>query len=89
MTERNSQIRIEIVGRDEFWHNAVLVEWKYQHPERELITQADHSYVIPADWLSELNRIAADCYATIVIAPLDPSRRSWFRQFFPAGKRED
>ena len=87
---RNSQIRIEIVGRDEFWSDAVLVEWKHQHPERELITQADHSYLVQADWLSELNRIAADCYAKIVIAPLDPSRRSWFRQFLPfAGNRKD
>jgi len=87
---RNSQIRIEIVGRDEFWSNAVLVEWKHQYPERELITQADHSCVIPADWLGELNRIAADCYAKIVVAPLDPSRRSWIRQFLPSdNKRED
>jgi hypothetical protein len=87
---RNETVRIEIVGRDEFWSNAVLVEWKHQHPERELITQADHSYLIDRDWLSDLNRIAADCNATIVVAPEDPSRRLWFRQFLPfADKRED
>jgi len=87
---KNSQIRIEIVGRDEFWSNAVLVEWSHQHPERKLITQADHSYLIPASWLNDLNQIAANCFAKIVVAPEDPSRRSWFRQFLPfTGNSED
>jgi len=87
---RNSQIRIEIVGRDEFWSKAVLVEWTHQHPERELLMQADHSYLIHPDWLSDLNQIAADCFAKIVVAPEDPGRRSWFRQFLPfSSNRED
>lgn len=76
-------IRIEINGRDAFWRDAVIIEWEHQHPQRTLIKEASGSYVIENDWLDDLKRIAGDCFSTIVVAPMDPSRRSWFHQFFP------
>jgi hypothetical protein len=81
--EFNLMIRIEINGRDDFWREAVFVEWEHQYPHRTLIKEASGSFVIENDWLDDLKRIAGDCFSTIVVAPIDPSRRSWFRQFFP------
>jgi len=80
----NSQLRIEISSRDDFWRKAVLVEWEHQQPERKLIVEPEGTYLIEADWLADLERIAGDCFSQIVIAPLNPSRRSWFRRFIPA-----
>ena len=74
-------MRIEIKGRDEFWRDAVITEWEDQHPHRILIKEADGSYLIESDWLDDLERIAGDCFSTIMVSPIDPSRRSWFRQF--------
>jgi hypothetical protein len=76
-------IRIEINGRDEFWRDAVIVEWEHQYPQRTLIKKAGGSFLIENDWLDDLKRIAGDCFSTIVVAPMDPSRRSLFRQFLP------
>ena len=28
-----SQLQIEVIGRDEFWKKAVLVEWEHRHPD--------------------------------------------------------
>jgi hypothetical protein len=79
-------IRVEINGRDAFWRDAVIVEWEHQHPARKLTKEASGSFVIESDWLDDLKRIAGDCFSTVVVAPADPSRRSWFRQFL--GKRD-
>jgi hypothetical protein len=76
-------MRIEIIARDEFWRNAVITEWEDQHPQRTLIKEADGSFLIESEWLDDIKGIAADCLSTIVVAPMDPSRRSWFRQFIP------
>ena len=75
-------IRIEINGRNEFWRDAVIVEWKHQHPQRTLIKEANGSFVIENDWLDDLKNIAGECFSTVVVAPADPSRRSWLHQIF-------
>lgn len=79
-----SQIRVEISGRDEFWKNAVLVEWQHQHPERPLIAEGERSYLIDEDLLDSLRAIAGECNSTVTLAPADPSRRLWIRQLFPS-----
>ena len=79
----SSTIRVEIISREEFWRDAVLVEWEHQHPERKLIAQGGDSYLIEKDWFEDLDRIARDCFSTVVLAPANPARRSWFRRFVP------
>jgi hypothetical protein len=76
-------MRVEINGRDAFWRDAVIVEWEHQYPQRALVKESSGSFVIEKDWLDDLKRIAGDCFSTVVVAPIDPSRRSWFQQFFP------
>jgi hypothetical protein len=80
------QIRVEIIGRDPFWRDAVLVEWEHQHPERKLVAEQSGSYLIEKDWFDDFDRIARDCFCTAVLAPSDPSRRSWFRRLVPSGR---
>ena len=84
--ECEPMIRVEINGRDAFWREAVIVEWEHQHPARKLTKEANGSFVIESDWLVDLKRIAGDCFSTVIVAPVDPSRRSWFRRFL--GKRD-
>jgi hypothetical protein len=81
----NRQIRIEIIGRDDFWRNAIVVEWEHQFPERKLVAEASARYLIEFDWLDDLKRIGQECFSEIVIAPADSSRRSWLRRFIPSG----
>ena len=81
----NRQTRIRIIGRDAFWGNAVVVEWEHQYPERKLVAEASACYLIELDWLDDLKRIAQECFSKIVVAPADPSRRSWLRRFVPTG----
>ena len=79
-------IRVEIIGRDAFWRDAVIVEWEHQHPQRKLIACDADSYMIDKEWFDDLDRIARDCFSSVVLAPADPSRRSWFRRFLPLGR---
>jgi hypothetical protein len=79
----NCQIIIEIVGRDAFWRDAVLVEWEHQYPERPLVAQSSACYLIEREWLSDLKNLADGCFAKIVVGPPDPSRRLWLRRFIP------
>jgi hypothetical protein len=81
----NRQIRIVIIGRDAFWCNAVVVEWGHQYPERKLVAEASDCYLIELDWLDDLKVIAQECFSKIVVAPPDPSRRSWLIRFLPSG----
>jgi hypothetical protein len=80
----NRQIRIEIVGRDTFWRNAVLVEWDDQYPERQLVAESNACYLIETEWLDDLKRVADGSFSKIVVAPEDPSRRLWLQQFIPS-----
>ena len=76
------RVRIEIVGRNEFWRKAVFVEWDYQFPERRLTPEADGRFLLPADWLADLQRVAAQCFARVLLAPDDVGRRRLFRRLF-------
>jgi hypothetical protein len=77
-----SKIRIEIKGRNEFWQNAVVVEWDYQFPERKLEALAPRFYLIEEEWLKDLDRVAAQCFSQVLLAPADPGRRQMFRMLF-------
>jgi hypothetical protein len=80
----NRRIRIGIIGRDAFWCNAVVVEWEHQYPERKLVTETNSCYLIEPDWLEDLEVVAQECFSTILVAPADPSRRSWLRRLMPS-----
>ncbi len=75
-------IRVEIEARNEFWRNAVMVEWDYQFPERTLESDAPGFYLIEDRWLEDLQRVAAQCFSRVLLAPNDPGRRRMFRMLF-------
>lgn len=81
------KIRVEIKGRNEFWQKAVMVEWDYQFPERKLELAAPGFYLIEQGWLEDLDRVAAQCFSRVLLAPADPGRRQIFRMLFPRGQR--
>jgi hypothetical protein len=72
-------VRVEISACDHFWRNAVLVEWQHQFPERELISESSGFHLIRGEWLADLERVGKQCLATVTLAPVNPSRRLWFR----------
>ena len=72
--------RVEIIGRNEFWRDAVFVEWDYQFPERKLEPEEGNFYLIEEDWLDDLRRVAAQCFSRVLLAPQDPGRRKLFRR---------
>jgi hypothetical protein len=76
------RIRVEIVGRNEFWQKAVFVEWDYQFPQRKLEPEAEGLYLIEEDWLEDLQRVAAQCFSRALPGPQDPGRRHLFRKIF-------
>lgn len=82
-------IRVEINGRNTFWQNAVKVEWEHQYPTRQWIEQGDRFYIIEAEWLQDLQRIAQQCFATAVIAPEDVAKRQMFRKLFRTNENAD
>lgn len=75
-----SRIRVEIKARNDFWRNAVMVEWDYQFPQRALAAEADGFYLIEENWLEDLKRVAAQCFSEVLLAPSDPGRRQLFRR---------
>jgi hypothetical protein len=75
-------IRVEIIGRNEFWLKAVFVEWEHQFPARAITKQGDGYYLIDAGWLEDLQRVAAQVFSKVVVAPADPGRRQLFRRLF-------
>ena len=75
-----SRIRVEIKGRNEFWQNAVLVEWEYQFPQRRLEPELPGFYLIEESWLEDLQGVAAQCFSRALLAPSDPGRRQLFRR---------
>jgi hypothetical protein len=87
--EMKKPIRVEITGRNSFWQNAVKVEWEHQYPERPWIEQGDRYYVIEADWLADLQRVANQCFSTAVIAPEDVGKRQLFRTLFRAAEDDE
>jgi hypothetical protein len=75
-----SRIRVEIKGRNEFWQNAVHVEWDYQFPDRKLEAESSGFLLAHEDWIDDLKRVAAQCFCEVKFAPLDPGRRLLFRK---------
>jgi hypothetical protein len=73
-------IRVEIIGRNEFWRDAVFVEWEYQFPERKLEPEDEGFHLIAEEWLDDLRRVAAQCFSQVLLAPQDPGRRKLFRR---------
>lgn len=76
------RIRVEIKSRNDFWHNAVKVEWDYQYPERRLELEQPGFFLIEEQWLKDLQRVAAQCFSQVLLAPRDPGRRQLFRRLF-------
>lgn len=77
-----AQIRVEINGRNEFWYKAIFVEWEHQYPERQLAKLQGSYYSIEETWLTDLQRVAQQCFGRVLVAPLDPGRRTLFRRLF-------
>lgn len=75
-----SRIRVEIKSRNEFWRNAVMVEWDYQFPQRKLEAETQNFYLIEENWLEDLHRVTAQCFSQVLLAPRDPGRRQLFRR---------
>ena len=73
--------RIEIRGKDEFWSRAFRVEWGHQFPERTLKALDNETYIVDAEWMTDIERIASECFCRVMQAPDIPERRSWLRQF--------
>jgi hypothetical protein len=80
-------IQIEIEARNEFWRNAVFVEWTHQYPDRVLQELPDGRYLAAADWLPDLTRVAAACFSVVRQSPADPGRRQIFRYLFSSRGR--
>ena len=74
------RIKVEIKSRNEFWRNAVQVEWDYQFSDRPLARDEQGYYLIPAAWLADLQRVAAQCLSQALVAPADTGRRQLFRK---------
>jgi len=87
--EMKKPIRVEINGRNSYWQNAVKVEWEHLYPERKWIERGDRIYVIEADWLADLQRVANQCFATAIIAPEDVGKRALFRNLFRSADDDD
>ncbi len=81
-------LRVEIVGRNEFWRNAVFVEWEYQYPQRKLELDQPGFYLVEEDWLVDLRRVAGQCFSQVLLAPKDLGRRRLFRKLFAPDEQD-
>ncbi len=73
------QIRIEIIGRDEFWGRAFHIEWEDQFPERSLVGEESGYFLAEPEWMDDLERVAAQTFCRVRRAPDNPKRRQWMR----------
>ena len=71
------RIRIEIMGKDDFWERAFHVEWEYQFPDRKLDPDKSGCLLAPQEWLPDLERVGGETFCTIIRAPDNPRRREW------------
>lgn len=81
-----NRIRVELKSRNEFWRNAVMVEWDYQFPQRKLEADAQNFYLIEESWLEDFQRVAGQCFSQALLAPRDPGRRQLFRRLLAREK---
>ena len=77
------RIRIEIIGKDEFWARAFHVEWEYQFPDRKLASDGAGRFLALGDWLNDLERVGSQTFCTVVQAPENPRRREWIGSLMP------
>lgn len=82
------RLRIEIQARNNFWHKAVLIEWKDQYPQRELESDEENCFLIEEEWLEDFRRVAEQCLSKVRVAPADPGRRMLLRRLFPRIEKE-
>jgi uncharacterized protein YlzI (FlbEa/FlbD family) len=82
------RIKVEIIGRNDYWLNAVFVEWEHEFPERRLEKVEGNLYLIEETWLEDLQRIAGQVFARVLRSPDDPGRRRLFRSLLPGGRRQ-
>lgn len=82
------QVRIEIKGKDEFWVRAFHVEWNHQFPDRQLAPDIESYFLAAAEWLADLERVAAETFCTITRAPDSPQRRRWLSSIIPRRDRD-
>jgi hypothetical protein len=71
------RVRIEIEGKDEFWVRAFHVEWGHQYPDRRLVPDSASYFLAEAEWLADLDRVAAETFCSVTRAPDSPHRRRW------------
>jgi hypothetical protein len=64
----------------------VSVEWNYQFPDRQLQPESHGFYLIEEGWLEDLQRVAAQCFSEVLLAPHDPGRRQLFRKLLARGE---
>jgi hypothetical protein len=75
-------MRIEIIGRDDFWSRAFHVEWSDQFPDRELIPDEQGHFVVEANWIEDLERVGEQTFCNVIRAPENPHRRRWLNSIF-------
>jgi hypothetical protein len=71
------RIKLEILGKDEFWNRAFHVEWEDQFPNRRLTPDGEVRFIAERDWLADLECVAAQTFCRVVCAPDNPQRRQW------------
>jgi hypothetical protein len=82
------QVRIEIEGKDAFWVRAFHVEWEDRFPGRKLMPDSASCFLADAEWLSDLERVAAETFCSITRAPDSPQRRRWLSSIIPRRDRD-
>ena len=77
------RIKIEIMGKDDFWGRAFHVEWEYRFPDRKLASDGAGRFLAENEWLDDLERVGSQTFCTIVRAPENPRRREWMSSLIP------
>lgn len=77
------RIKIEIMGKDEFWERAFHVEWEDQFPDRKLASDGAGRFHAKNEWLADLERVGGQTFCAIVRAPENPRRREWMNSLIP------
>ena len=77
------RIRVEIMGKDDFWGRAFHVEWEYQFPDRKLTSDGAGRFLAENEWLDDLAQVGKQTFCTILRAPENPRRREWINSLFP------
>ena len=71
------QIKVEIAAKDAFWRRAFDVEWEHQFPDRKLEASDAGQLIADAEWLKDLERVAAETFCRATSAPENRRRREW------------